>query len=207
MRVREILIKDFRSFRGERRISFVDPVTDIVRPVSVLAGSNGAGKTTVLDIIDGLLTFLQDRNNPGDLVSEAKKAGLIAMGLEISPCDLLEVGADKESLQKIAYIVVGQHNLAPQFLKDEWPSLMCHLVGPGKPYTQTDKVLSDLRSNLTKMRKGEADLYGGLIYFPHYRQLMSMKGGPIEPPPDKRQVIYRFSNDDRWQGSLEQLWV
>ena len=116
MRVREILIKNFRSFRGERRISFVDPVTDIVRPVTVLAGSNGSGKTTVLDIIDGLLTFLQDRNNPGDLVSEAKKTGLLAMELEISPCDLLEVDVDKTSSPKIAYIVVGQRDLAPQLL-------------------------------------------------------------------------------------------
>ena len=30
MRIREILFHNFRSFRGERRISFVDPLTDTV---------------------------------------------------------------------------------------------------------------------------------------------------------------------------------
>jgi len=51
MRVRELEFHNFRSFRGRRQISFVDPLTNDVRPVTVIAGTNGSGKTTILDTI------------------------------------------------------------------------------------------------------------------------------------------------------------
>ena len=44
MRIREIYFHNVRAFRGEHRISFVDPLTDAVRPVTVIAGTNGTGR-------------------------------------------------------------------------------------------------------------------------------------------------------------------
>ncbi len=41
MRVPEIIFRDFRNSRGEQRISFVDPLTDQARPITVIAGTNG----------------------------------------------------------------------------------------------------------------------------------------------------------------------
>ncbi|MCX6068331.1 MAG: ATP-binding protein, partial [Chloroflexi bacterium] len=34
-----------------------------------------------------------------------------------------------------------------------------------------------------------------------------IKGGAVEPPPTERQWVFRFSSNDAWKGSLEQLWV
>ena len=51
MRIRELYFNNFRSFRGERTISFVDPLSDTARPVTVLAGSNGSGKTTIISLL------------------------------------------------------------------------------------------------------------------------------------------------------------
>lgn len=43
MRIRELYFHNFRSFRGERAISFVEPLTNRARALTVLAGSNGSG--------------------------------------------------------------------------------------------------------------------------------------------------------------------
>ncbi|PIY35482.1 MAG: hypothetical protein COZ06_38120, partial [Armatimonadetes bacterium CG_4_10_14_3_um_filter_66_18] len=66
MKLRELIFNDFRCFRGERVISFVDPLTDEPRPMTVIVGTNGTGKTTVLEAIEGLLRYLAygDRQVP-----------------------------------------------------------------------------------------------------------------------------------------------
>ncbi len=81
MRIRELIFKDFRSFLGTHRISFVDPLTDTVRPVSILGGSNGMGKTTILDAIEALMGFVFSPGNPPNLVFEAQETGLICIAL------------------------------------------------------------------------------------------------------------------------------
>ena len=83
MRIRELFFHDFRSFRGPHCVSFVDPLTDAVRPISVLAGTNGTGKTTILDTIEALLAFALDPDPPRELVREALETGLIRMTIEV----------------------------------------------------------------------------------------------------------------------------
>ena len=213
MRIREILFNDFRSFRGERRISFVDPQTDTVRPVTVLAGSNGSGKTSVLDAIEALLAFVLEPDRPGDLVQEAWETGLICVTVELSSADVYQ-GLEQQLLfdngqSRIMHIAVGQRNLARSAEK-EWPNLFCHLVQRGKsgrPYVRKAALAGKLRKAVSLMHQGKAELHGGLLYFPHDRQLGVTYGGPIEPPPEERPWKFRFSPTDRWQGSLEQLWV
>ena len=49
MKIREVRIRNFRNFGANARpVSFVDPLTQQVRPLSVLVGSNGCGKTTLV---------------------------------------------------------------------------------------------------------------------------------------------------------------
>ena len=88
MRIREICFQDFRSFRGRQVVSFVDPTTGDVRPVSVIVGSDDAAKRTVLEAIDALLSYAIDPRHPRPLVEEAHDAGWIQMGLELTPADL-----------------------------------------------------------------------------------------------------------------------
>jgi len=84
MRVRELYFHNFRSFRGERRISFVDPLLGVVRPITVLAGSNGSGKTTILDTIYGLLEFVAMPSKENELVNEILATGFVGLTLEFS---------------------------------------------------------------------------------------------------------------------------
>ncbi|PKO23760.1 MAG: hypothetical protein CVU38_02355 [Chloroflexi bacterium HGW-Chloroflexi-1] len=212
MRIREIVFTDFRAFRGERRISFVDEVTGEIRPVSVLAGSNGSGKTTIMDAIEALLGFVLEPDSPNRLVEEAFETGLIHLEVELSPAEGpngQRTLMDDPPLRTL-HIAVGRRNLAPSSPERSWPNLYCRLVQrgvQGQPFVRKSPLAERLRKAVSAMHQGQADLYGGFIYFPHDRRLGASKGGPIEPPPAARQWRFRFSETDRWQGSLEQLWV
>lgn len=213
MRIRELLFSNFRSFRGERHISFVDPQTDTVRPVSVLAGSNGSGKTTILKAIEALLDFVLEPDRPSDLVQEAWETGLICMAVELSTEEIPNYGGSvlfpDSMFNPVLHIAVGQRDLLKASGK-EWPDLFCHLVQRGKsgrPYKRRAPLADKLRKSVSQMHQGERKLRGGLLYFPHDRQLGTTRGGSIEPPPEERPWRFRFAPTDRWQGSLEQLWV
>ena len=199
MRIREIEFHNFRSFRGERRISFVDPQTDKVRPVSVLAGSNGSGKTTVLDTIEAVLGLVLDPDRPSDLVREAWKNGSIYMTIELAADEVTHPDGQRHILR----IAVGRA------LPSTWSDLDCHLIPPdrGRPFVPQSPLVRQIRRAVSSMQQGSARFSGGLLYFPYDRRLGAGRGGIIEPPPEKQPWIFRFSPPDRWQGSLEQLWV
>jgi energy-coupling factor transporter ATP-binding protein EcfA2 len=204
MRIREILFHDFRSFRGQRRISFVDPLTDTVRPMSVIAGTNGTGKTTILDTMEALLALVLEPDKPRDLVVEAEKTGLICLTLELFQEDLPQAGPysgrsygeDPKGLQ----IAVGRRDLT-RFQPKDWPDFFYGGPEIGLTFGEFRQAVSLM------MNQGRFDLHGGLLYFPHDRQLGATRGGPIEPPPEERSWLFRFSPTDHWPGSLEQLWV
>lgn len=209
MRVREILFHNFRSFRGERRISFVDSLTNMAHSISVLAGSNGSGKTTILEAIEALLEFMLNPDSPKDLVTEAWKNGLICLAIELFPDDFSPHSLNDET-SKTMHIAVGQRDLAPASLEKEWPNLFCHLIQQDnnkKPFIRKSTLVEKLRNEVKDMRQGKSSLRGGFLYFPHNRQLNLTKGGTVEPPPEEKSWLFRFSNADRWKGSLEQLWV
>lgn len=209
MRIREIYFNNFRSFRGEHRISFVDPVTDKVRPVTVLGGSNGTGKTTILEAIEALITLNID------FVAEVKETGLVCLTLELATNDFAENGGAQELQQnnqhhQVLNIAIGRGELLPQSYEKMWPRLFGEFVKQGKHYTHQPVYQAEyyqMMRTSANMEWGKITPYGGLLYFPHDRQFVLTEGGPIEPSPDKKQMIFRFSNEKKWQGSLEQLWV
>ena len=215
MRIREIVFKDFRCFRGERRISFVDPLTDAVRPVTVLAGSNGSGKTTVLDAIEALLTLLMDQHNSPDLVNEVVWwGGFICLTVEFSPDDLSESVRSDNSFDKgkseIVTISVSRAPVTADLETEHDSSFRFthELEGRGLVTIQSHPLrVQVLLQAVSQMLEGTTELRSGFLYFPHDRRLGWTRGGVIEPPPEERSWLFRFSPSSGWQGSLEQLWV
>lgn len=212
MRIREISFHNFRSFRGRHRISFVDPLADASMPISVLAGTNGTGKTTILDTIEALLAFALEPDHPRDLVREAMETGLIHLAVEV---DLPPANGGATALPGLLptmlHIAVGRRDLAPGNPERDWSNLVCWLVQRGKqgsPFRRQSRLGRQLREQVSTMLQGETPLEGGLLYFPHDRRLtVTDKGGPIEPPPEQRSWLFHHTVSDKWPGSLEQLWV
>ncbi len=206
MRIREITFKDFRSFRGERRISFVDPVTDTVRPVTVLAGSNGCGKTTVLDAIEAMFAPIVTLHEP-DITKEAEQTGLIHLTFELSPDDLSLPPPSNDVLDTLhkrkpatATFSVGRKDLDPDYVAGDVFNEVEQLV-------RKSLTLDPLFDAVRLMEDGKASWHGGILYFPHDRRPAVTTGGPIEPPEETQEWLFRFTPRDQWQGSLEHLWV
>ena len=221
MRIRELIFNNFRAFRGETRISFVDPLTDAVQPVTVIAGTNGSGKTTILDTIEALLAYALDQDKPQELIMEAQRRSLICLTLELDPAELGQTGdaqmfVDSES--QLLRIAVGEWELLPDDIKAEQHCLFGWLVDKdnfdktGRPRKlhlfPGQKLADNLRETVSMMEQDQVKFQGGLLYFPHDRRLGKTNSGPtIEQPPKERRWLFRFSPYDQWQGSLEQLWV
>jgi|GEM_PF-2133336 len=209
MRIREIYIHDFRSFRGPNRISFVNPVTDMVHPVSVIAGPNGSGKSTILEAIASILGHMiqlggyQDptKFTPSPFVEELNETGLICLSLEISSVTPVHT----------IYIAVGRGELLPDEYEQHGPNLLRDLAYPdtrlGVPITRHYSTASDILSTIGQIFGTSEPVNSGLILLPHDRQLSPVMRGAIEPPTEKQQWVSRFKNSDAWEGSLQQLWV
>lgn len=54
-------------------------------------------------------------------------------------------------------------------------------------------MVDRLRQRIVKTQPGTAELRGGLLYFPHDRQLASPAGGPVEPPAEEPQWVFQYS--------------
>ncbi|WP_170319876.1 AAA family ATPase [Polyangium spumosum] len=190
MRIRRLEIHDLRSFRGKRVLDFTDPVTGEARDRVVLVGSNGSGKTTVFDVVEAMLRFVVDEAPPRIL----DEAGLVTLTMEL--------GRDDPEPIDVAYGKLpegdGWEPFGPRVFEE----------GEFRPCAYTrGSSFEKLVLELALLVQGKADLSGGLIYFPHDRELRPVRGGTIEPPPDDRQWISRYSPANQWTGSLEQLWV
>lgn len=188
MKIREIVVQDFRAFRGERRISFVDPVTDTVRPVTVLAGANGCGKTTLLDTIEAVLSFTLKLQKPSNLIKEIQKDSLVCLTVELAPQELpLEVRSTlpADNFPEIVTIAVGNMELAPH------------------------PIVDALRRTIAAMQQQRLPLHGGLLYFPYNRKLEVTRGGKISEPDLEKMLgwVFRWTPSAKWEGSLEELWT
>jgi len=55
MKIREVRAQNLRNFGPDApAVSFVDPDTNLVRPLTILVGANGSGKTTLLELIESM---------------------------------------------------------------------------------------------------------------------------------------------------------
>jgi len=55
MKIREVRAQNLRNFGPDAPpVIFVDPGTNLVRPLTILVGANGSGKTTLLELIEAM---------------------------------------------------------------------------------------------------------------------------------------------------------
>ncbi len=210
MKVRKVLFKNFRNFRGLKEISFVDPLTNEPRPLTVLVGSNGTGKTTILDSIEGMLMQIFAYGFPQvktPIIREALEKGYIGLEIQLTADDLN--GFQPQSL--LFRLGVGRLDELHSLSQTEKPDWEWVLDEQGEFRTSFGRNLETgyrLYQMALAMNEGRVQVFGGLIYFPHYRNLLPrLEGGPIQPPPQQKLWLYRFEPSSSWQGSLEQFLV
>lgn len=196
MRIKRLEIHDLRSFRGKVVLDFTDPVTGEARDRVVLVGSNGSGKTTVFDVIEAMLGFIVDPEHPAPILDEA---GLVVLTME-RPLSTREPYEEHWS----STVVYGTRGYEPP----EGASTV-YMKEPGQTARWWTKggEFEELRRYVEAEEQGRGKLQGGLVYFPHDRELRPVRGGTIEPPPNDKAWISRYSPVNQWTGSLEQLWV
>lgn len=172
MRIRELVLHNLRSFRQETHISFVDPRTSRVRPVTAIAGRDESAKATVLEAIEALLSYAIDPRHPKAMIGEAMADGLIRMELELSPDDLeqfYQQALPAESLTtRVLRIEVGRQGIAPLLPVQEWSRFLACLApdrAADETFTNAGALSSQLLTAVARMHRG-ALLHGGLLYFP-----------------------------------------
>lgn len=204
MKIREVRIQNFRSFGPAlRTISFVNEATDRARPLSVLVGSNGSGKTTILRTIEGLLHFAVDGDEAGEFCNDLREAGFADLTMELGP-------QSPDDISKTLRIALGRKDRTTVDYRSTYTySDICALVQRG---TSGNPFLRDIpRSKLHRwvhhMLQGREPLVDGLLYFPHLRWIEHEQRGAIGEPAQSRQWLFRFEPSTAWEGSLSQLWV
>lgn len=201
MKIREVRVQHFRNFgEGSPPIRFYDESTGLVRPLSVLVGSNGSGKSTVFQIIEGLFSYALDVVEDMSITHEIKAHGYAAANVEFDACAPPELGN--------LWIALGRKDRAPAGYRD-----LDNLIGrieqrgaSGKPW-EPKGPRHILNQWVGGMMRGDTELRDGLLLFPHDRWIEHEQRGAIEPPPRTRPWLFHFDRESGWQGSLSQLWV
>lgn len=197
MKLREVRAQNIRNFGPDALpVSFVDEATGQVRALTVLVGSNGSGKTTLLDLIHGALLYAGG-GEYYDLTPEvgatslqvflqslARKGSTFSMLLHIPLSKLQKLGSNNGQTS------LSFHGL-PAGSKDPIP------IRNGGQNSWANYMHP----------ASEAMLEGGLLNFPANRFLPAQARAAVSRPESSHAWLYRYTPTDKWEGSLEQLWV
>lgn len=185
MKIRELQIEKVRSFRGRHRLSFEDPLTGQVRPLTVIVGSNGCGKTTALEVMFQMTAsaFEEDRDATAEMNHMTRGSG--AASVTWNADDL------RDDLREVTHQTGGQDPVAVV----------------NETYTWHMRRQDHARWPPYAMRAGTRPLQGGLLVFWHDRWTSQPEKGSVEPPPDQKSWLWTYEPDHRWKGSLAQHWV
>jgi predicted ATP-binding protein involved in virulence len=178
-------------------LDFTDPLSGQARARTVIAGSNGSGKTTILESIGQLLALANFQKL--DWVSlEQASAQLIVADLPPSVTTKLRVEVKAETGN--AGIFPVESALASPLNQ----SNLDKIQGRGV------EIFGSARHIPAQIQRAEKEdsHYPNCLYFPsENRQLQKKKAGQIIAEPTSYRWIYRFSDSQQWPGSLESFLV
>lgn len=194
MRIQSLSLHNVRGLPSIE-LDFRDTVTGQPRLRTVIAGSNGSGKTTILEAICELLALLKQQRL-GWLSLDHAQAELQIWALpHISDGLAIELMPDSE-LASVAKVRPINSVLQNPTLTSA-PGLSLYMFG------ETIQIAQQIRN--TERHLGN---YPNCIYFPsETRRLHPKHGGQVNAEPATYEWVYRFSDTDRWQGSLESFLV
>jgi energy-coupling factor transporter ATP-binding protein EcfA2 len=195
VKIREVQLRNYRNVGDTlRRVSFVDPETDEVRPLTVLVGSNGSGKTTLFEVIE---EFAEEIRVP------ARAGRHFSLSAYIALC--VDFGASAPAgLPREAWFVRG-----PKVCVPGW--VVPAVAKPKHVTTYTsvdDEPLTDIVAPwIREMTDGSAQKEGGILYFPHERWITHEQRAAIENPKLPFTWNYSLNGELPVNQTLERQWV
>jgi len=216
MRIRELVLQHFRVFREQTRLSFLDPETGRVRPVTAIVGADEVAKATVLEAIEALLSYAVDPRHPKPLIHEALAGGLVRLELELTADDLRQfyghpLPPDLPA-SRVLRIEVGRQGIAPLLPVREWSRFLACLAprhAAEESFTNAGALSTQLLTAVARMHRG-ADLHGGLLYFPSPQHAAGARGKGDRGASDRDPAhAPARAGDERRRGapSQDRAWI
>lgn len=194
MKIRSCLLKNMRGLPSID-LNFADPISEQIRTRTVFAGSNGSGKTTILETIGHTLGFI----NPRPVEWIHYQDATIRLIVDDLPPD-----SDKQ----LAIEVQASSPVRISFVSS--PSETIDVKQQSKRMVHKVEMLGQVNKVHQQIQEAEqnSSSYPNCIYFPSEgRQLHAKKMGQVIAEKTPYKWIYRFTDSQKWPGSLESFLV
>ena len=208
MRIEAFYLKGVRGL-PTIDLNFLDSVTGQVRPRTVIAGSNGTGKTTILDAIYALATLVikeQRQRPPAWLVTDGSKTWVSLIEVPVAatePRSLILYAVDQKKSLSWANQGLPEHDGAITYGWARRPQTE-------QGYGPESEAITWLRRRIQAVEQGDEghDILPNILYFPaEDRELQPKHKGQVIAEEDGYRWAYRFSDSQKWEGSLESFLV
>jgi predicted ATPase len=178
-----------------------------VRPVTILAGANGSGKTTVLELIAGLAETVHDTDHTS--LNRKQIAEILFRSAEVQLFFKADKG--KEYLFSLNPSSELERDFAlywPLNLNDagEFISRSQNGADWGKFIHQMEKQKTAALSFPDPGATDEAQI-PSILYFPHPRKIFTVTGNFLSMEETKYKWVYRYENAQDFPGSLDSYLV
>lgn len=190
MKIREVQVQNLRNFGPDApAVSFVDPDTNLVRPLTILVGANGSGKTTLLEMIEWMCWMLWRSQW---VSTDGVRYEMLLHSMKETTRTRLVFGLPDP------LVVIGSKELIQL---DRMPDI--HLsLGIGDRAFASSEIQLRIRDYPRNPER-----QGGLQYYPSYRRFKRQESTAISQPTFADPFVYRYRSSSSWSGSLPELWV
>jgi predicted ATPase len=204
MRVKSIYLRNVRGL-PTIDLDLFDPVTEQIRTRTVIAGSNGSGKTTILDAIYAMMSLIVTK-------AEQPLATWLMPGQVQARLELHDMPAQRTPRQQMVpegwslVIALGPESWLSQIEAPNLHALTGDTVNNWHYVHQAPANLVDL---IWAVQRGQVTVeLPSTLYFPsEQRELVAKKKGQIIAEASEYEWVWRFSDSQKWEGSLESFIV
>jgi predicted ATPase len=206
MRVKSIYLENVRGL-PTIALDFTDPVTGQIRPRTVIAGSNGTGKTTILDAIYALMKLMVTQAT--EPLATWLTPNQVRVKLELHDLPTLSHPQPQYRFAAGLPFVVALGS-EPWLSQIEAP-YKTSITGDSPDnwrYVDHDEPGNSISLTWPIRREWMEAERPTTLYFPsEQRELVAKEKGKITAEGKEHDWAWRFSDSKRWEGSLESFIV
>jgi predicted ATPase len=204
MRVKSIYLTNVRGL-PTINLDFFDPVTEQIRTRTVIAGSNGSGKTTILDAIYTMMSLIVTK--PEQSLATWLMPGQVQAKLELHGMPALRTPRQRTAPEGWGLVIaLGPESWLSQI---EAPNLHALTGDTVNAWHYIRQAPADFVNLIWAVQRGQvtAELPSTLYFPSEQRELVAKERGQIIAEVSEYRWVWRFSDSQKWEGSLESFIV